>query len=63
MIIVLWKLSLEDLKMRCYMDVKKITARLMNFQKLLGNISITTTMKGFGQKQNGCLLSNTGKHP
>ena len=50
------KLSLEDLKMRCFMDMKKITAHLMNFQKQLENISNTTTTKGFRQKQNGCLL-------
>lgn len=44
-IIVLWKLSLEDLKMRCFMDMKKITAHLMNFQKQLENISNTTTTR------------------
>lgn len=38
------------------MDMKKITAHLMNFQKQLENISNTTTTKGFRQKQNGCLL-------
>ena len=56
MIIVLWKPSLEDLKMRYFMDTKRITAHLTNFQKQLENISIITTTKGFKQKQNGCLL-------